>query len=89
MKIREGFELREVCGMYVLVASGRKNIDFSKVVSMNESAAEIWKAVADREFTVEYMAKALTDNYEVDAETALKDATAIAKTWRESQLVED
>ncbi len=89
MKIREGFELREVCGMYVLVASGRKNIDFSKVVSMNESAAEIWKAVADREFTVEDMAKALTDNYEVDAETALKDATAIAKTWRESQLVED
>ena len=38
MKIKEGFELREVCGEHVIVAIGRKNIDFCKVINFNESA---------------------------------------------------
>ena len=33
MKINEGFELRTVCDENVIVAYGRKNIDFSKVIS--------------------------------------------------------
>ena len=35
MKIKEGFELRKVCGEYIVVAHGDKNIDFSKVINHN------------------------------------------------------
>ena len=42
MKIKDGFELREVCGEYVILSSGMENIDFSKIISLNESAAFLW-----------------------------------------------
>ncbi len=88
MKIKEGFELRDVCGESVIVATGRKNIDFSKVISLNESAALVWREVEGRDFEVEDMAKTLLDTYEVDEATALRDAKALASQWKEIGLVE-
>ena len=88
MKIKEGFELRDVCGESVIVATGRKNIDFSKVISLNESAALVWREVEGRDFEVEDMAKTLLGTYEVDEATALRDAKALASQWEEIGLVE-
>ena len=39
MRIKEGFELREMCGEHIIIATGVANIDFSTVISLNESAA--------------------------------------------------
>ena len=88
MRIKEGFELRDICGESVIVATGRKNIDFSKVISLNESAALVWRGVIDRDFEVEDMVKVLLDNYEVSAERATADAQALAKQWQEIGLVD-
>ena len=88
MRIKEGFELIAVCGENIVVAHGVDNIDFTKVISMNESAADIWHGVEGKEFTVEDMAKVLTDNYEVDEQQALKDANALIELWIEAGFVE-
>ncbi|MBR0183344.1 MAG: PqqD family protein [Bacteroidaceae bacterium] len=87
MKIKEGFQLREVCGEYVVVAYGMKNIDFSKVINLNESAADMWKAVVGREFTVEDLKNALLDTYDVSEEQAFADAQRVAAEWKEIGLV--
>ncbi len=87
MKIKEGFQLREVCGEYVVVAYGMKNIDFSKVINLNESAADMWKAVVGREFTVEDLKNALLDTYDVSEEQAFADAQRVAAEWKEICLV--
>lgn len=89
MKINEGFELRKVCDENVIVAYGRKNIDFSKVISLNESAAFLWNAVADKEFTCQDLADILCKEYEVDAQTALKDVAQMVASWKELGLVAD
>lgn len=89
MKINEGFELRKVCDENVIVAYGRKNIDFSKVISLNESAAFLWNAVADKEFTCQDLADILCKEYEVDAQTALQDVTQMIASWEELGLVAD
>lgn len=39
MRIKEGFELREICGEHVILSHGMDNIDFSKIISLNETAA--------------------------------------------------
>lgn len=88
MRIKEGFELRDICGESVIVATGRKNIDFSKVISLNESAALVWRGMEGRDFEVEDMAKVLLDNYEVSVERATDDAQALALQWREIGLVD-
>ena len=89
MKINEGFELRTVCEENVIVAYGRKNIDFSKVISLNESAAYLWNAVVGKEFTCQEMANLLSKEYEVDEQTALADATEMVASWKELGLVSD
>ncbi len=89
MKINEGFELRKVCDENVIVAYGRKNIDFSKVISLNESAAYLWNAVAGREFTCQELADLLCKEYEVDAQTALADVSQMVAEWKEHGLASD
>ena len=81
MKINKGFELREMCGEHIIIGTGVENIDFSKVISLNESAAWLWSQVEGKEFTPETLAALLQQQYEVDEATALADATALASQW--------
>lgn len=88
MKIKEGFELREVCGEYIVVAHGEKNIDFSKVINFNESAAEMWKAVIGKDFTIDDLTSALLNIYDVEESTAKTDAIRVMNEWKEIGLIE-
>ena len=81
MKINQGFELREMCGEHIVIGTGVENIDFSKVISLNESAAWLWKEVEGKDFTPETMAALLVEQYEVDADVALADAKALTNQW--------
>lgn len=89
MKIKKGFELREVCGEHIIVAYGKENIDFNKVISLNESASFLWKAIADKDFTADTLSSLLCEEYEVDAETAKKDAQALLEEWTKVGLLQD
>jgi hypothetical protein len=87
MIIKKGFELRKICGENVVIAHGVENIDFTKIISLNESAAFIWQQVEGKEFTEEEMAKILLDEYEVDEAQALADVKALAESWKKAGLV--
>ncbi len=89
MKAKKGFNLREVCGEQIIVAEGKENIDFSNIIRMNESSAYLWKKVQQMEsFTADDLAQLLTEQYEVEYEVALKDATTLASHWVEAGIVE-
>lgn len=88
MKIKEGFELRTICGEAIIVAHGIENIDFSKIISLNESAAYLWRKVEGQDFDAPMLARLLTEEYEVDEATALRDATAMVAEWKNAGLVE-
>ena len=89
MKIKKGFRLRTICGENVIVAEGIENIDFSKIISMNESSGYLWKSVGDNPFTTEDLANLLCEEYEVDKATALDDAKAVAGQWLEAGIIEE
>ena len=88
MKIKEGFELMDVCGEAVVVAHGKANIDFSKVISLNESAAYLWRSVVGTDFDAEQLTRLLTEEYEVDEATARRDAEKVMEDWRAAGLAE-
>lgn len=94
MKARKGFNLREVCGEQIIVAEGKENIDFTSIVSMNESSAFLWRSIQDKEFTVDDLADLLISEYMIDEntpldrETALADAKAVLEKWIEADIVE-
>ena len=84
MKTVQGFRLREICGEFIIVPESTELVNFNKMIHLNSTAAYLWEQVSGLdEFTVEQLARLLTDKYEVDDATALKDAEAIAAKWKE------
>lgn len=88
MRIKKDFNLREVCGEYIIVAEGKENIDFCNIISMNESSAYLWKQVQNKEFDADTLTELLTDEYDVDKETAMNDVKALIKQWIDAGIVE-
>lgn len=88
MKIVEGFRLREVIGQAVVVGEGVNQVNFNKLITLNESAAYLWRSVEGKEFDVEMLAQLLIEKYGIDQELAAKDAEVIAAKWLETGIVE-
>ncbi len=89
MKIKSGFEICNICGENIIVAHGLENIDFTKVITLNESAADVWNGVTGKDFTVEDMADILTGIYEVSRPQALEDAKSLANDWMNYGLIDE
>ncbi len=89
MKVKNGFNLREVCGENIIVAEGDENIDFSNIISMNESSAYLWQEVQKLDnFTIDTLTQLLCEQYEIDEETAKKDVTTLATQWAAAGIIE-
>lgn len=88
MKIKDGFRLRNVMGQATVIGEGASQINFSKLITLNESAAYLWTSVEDREFDIDTLASLLMGRYGIDRELAERDAAAIADKWKETGLVQ-
>ncbi|WP_288952687.1 PqqD family protein [uncultured Prevotella sp.] len=89
MKVKNGFNLREVCGENIIVAEGDENIDFSNIISMNESSAYLWQEVQKLDnFTIDTLTQLLCEQYEIDEATAKKDVTTLATQWAVAGIIE-
>lgn len=90
MKTKKGFNIRNVCGENIIVAEGKENIDFSNIISMNESSAYLWKkAQVQESFTAEDLAQWLTEEYDIDNETALADSKTVSEQWIKAGICEE
>lgn len=90
MRTKKGFELQEVCGEFIIVPTGIENVDFSKIISLNEPAADLWKAVSEMDnFDIDDMVNILLNEYEVDEKTAREDCVKIVECWNEMKLIEE
>lgn len=88
MKTKIGFKLRQICGENVIIAEGEENIDFSNIISMNESSAYLWKKIQDKEFSEDDLVKLLIEEYEVDEVTAKSDISSLVKSWLNAGIIE-
>ncbi len=88
MKQKKGFVLREVCGERVIVGEGLGAIDFGKLISLNETAAFLWKQAEQQgEFTVDSLVDALCEEYDVTADQARNDVKRIIDEWQKVGII--
>ncbi len=76
MKISEKYKVREMAGEHIIVMPGTYGVDMTRVVSLNSSSLYLWNELQGRDFDAAEVAHLLTEHYEVDAETAERDAAA-------------
>ena len=83
MKIREGFILREVAGVFAAVPVEGESRQFHGMIQLNETGAFLWRNL-EKECTQEQLVKALMEEYDVEEKQAKKDAEKAAKEAKKS-----
>ena len=88
MKKKPGINMRNICGENIIVAEGNVNIDFTNILSLNESAAYLWQRIGDEHFDIDTLTQWLMEEYEVDIDTARQDVIATVDKWLELNIIE-
>ncbi len=89
MKIKKGFKLRPLGGEFILVGEGLEQINFNKMITMNETAAYMWQQVENgSDFDAGRLADLLLKEYDVTREQALTDAENTMMSWKDAGIIE-
>lgn len=88
MKLKENLRICQIGNQYIVVAD-RENVDMTRVISLNETAAYLWKHADGKDFTAKQLADALCEEYDVSQEKALADVEKTLLVWKANGLVEE
>ena len=87
MKINPKYKLRKVAGESIIVQQGKVGADLTKVISLNDSACLLFEKLSKKDFTVKDAADILLENYEIDEETASRDAAKWVDSLKKCNLI--
>lgn len=87
MRIVEGFVLRDILGQATIVGEGVGQIKYSRLITLNDSAAYLWGSVKGKEFNAHTLALLLKERYDIDIQSAERDAQTILEQWIELGIV--
>lgn len=87
MKIKEGFMLKTVADSFVVVPTGANIVDFSAMITLNETGVFLWEALKN-DVTEEELTSALMSEYEVDEKTAGEDVAEFVAVLRDKKVIE-
>ena len=87
MKLKPNLTLRKIGAQYIVVAD-TDNIDVTKVISLNATAAFLWQQAENKDFTVRQLTAAMCASYDVDPLRAFNDIEKTIEIWKENGLLE-
>ena len=88
MRIKQEYKVREIAGESVVIMQGKQGADLTQIITLNDSALMLWNALQGKDFEASDAADVLMQNYEVETEVALRDATAWVERLSECGLIE-
>ena len=68
MKNKEGFILRKVAGSFMVVPIGENAAKIGGLMSLNETAADIWKLIEKEDRSEEEIVQLLSNEYDAPIE---------------------
>lgn len=86
MKIQEGYFLREVLDMFVIMGKGKAAYAPNCIMSINETGAFLWNLMKDGAEKAELVAK-MTEEYDVTPDVAQRDVDVFIEQLREKALI--
>ena len=87
MKIKSGYLIREIAGAYVVVPAGEQVSEFNGLMTLNETAAFIWKILVDGA-DEDALVSALLDEYDIDEATARNDVKKVIDLLKSYKVFE-
>jgi len=88
--LTEGIALKQIGETFVLIDERGDVIDFSKLITLNETAAELWKmAEHDKTFSINTMAKKMCEMYDAEISMVEKDCEGVLREWISQGFVKE
>ena len=75
------FVKRKIGTQFVIVAVGEATRKFNGMISVNATGSFIWDQL-EKDITIDELVQAMTEYYDIDAETAQKDALGFIDTLK-------
>lgn len=76
-----------MAGENVIVKQGKAGADFTKIISMNSTAVELYNEFVDKDFSAEEVAAYLVTAYEIEQQRAESDAAAWIEAMKSNGLI--
>lgn len=87
MKAKSGFGIKQVADSFVIVPMGERIVDFSAMITINDTGAFLWEKLQN-EISVEELADALCLEYDIDKETAENDVKEFVEVLLAKKVIE-
>lgn len=88
MKIKEGFVTREIADTIVAVPTGKLVDEFQGMLKLTDVAKFVWDLLQE-DTTIEYVANAFAQKYELDREEAKTEVEKFVNKLRAIHMIED
>ena len=87
MKIKKDLVIRQVAGTWAVLPVASNVLDFDGMLTLNETGVMLWQLL-ENESSIEELASALMQEYEVDREEALADVGEFVETLKKAGCIE-
>ena len=87
MRIDTTLKIRDVAGEHIVIRQSDGVSDMTRVMALNGTAMELYQALQGRDFTEDDVVDYLVGQFDVDRDTARRDAAAWLQQMREQALV--
>ncbi len=89
MQLKENLTIRRIGDEYMMVSENGSSLDYTRVISLNSSAAYLIQKVEQNKFTKEDWVNMLTERYPIDRETAEADVQVLIDKLIKEGLIDE
>lgn len=87
MQIKEGYIIKKVSDKYIVIPSLEESVNFTGIITLNNSGKLLFEALQANKMTVDALKDLLTNEYEIDNETARKDVSTFIDILKVNNLL--
>lgn len=89
MKLKDNLTIRKIGDEYMIVSESGSGLDYTRVISLNETAAYLVQEVHQKEFTQGQWVDLLMVKYKVDEDRAKLDVQMLVDKLTKEGLLDD
>ncbi len=87
MRIKENIKIKQIGNESILVSNDEGNMNYTRVISLNQSAKFLITESFDQDFTIEDWAERLTEKYGINKAQAIADSQALVEKLVQSGVL--
>lgn len=89
MQLKENLTIRKIGDEYMMVSGSDQGLDYTRVISLNSTAAFLIGEVQQKQFTSEDWIELLLEEYEIDRERAEADVQKLIEKLDKEGLIDE